>query len=136
MVSTEDLIDALRLRLRFPIGQRNERPEQIGYAEACFADRPDYPIVILPVGFWESEKHRPLRERLFNGHFPTHVAEIGSIWSPATAIPFQLVLLSKIRRMCCILQSLNLRPLCPRMTIDGLGTLQILNWKCVGRLIC
>ena len=97
MASTDDLIHALRLRLQFPIGQRTERPEQIGYVEACFAERPDRPIVILPVGYWEGARHKPLRDKLFKGHFPTHVAEIGSIWSPATAIPFQLVLLSKTR---------------------------------------
>lgn len=97
MISTEDLIETLRLRLRFPIGLRTERPEQIGYVEACLSNRPDNPIVILPVGYWEAQGHKPLRDHIFDGYFPTHVAEIGAIWSPATAIPFQLVRLSKTR---------------------------------------
>ncbi|MCF7777426.1 hypothetical protein GLP59_07150 [Sulfitobacter sp. M220] len=97
MISAEDLIDALRLRLRFPIGLRTERPEQIGYVEACLSTQPDNPIVILPVGYWETQRHKALREHIFDDYFPTHVAEIGPIWSPATAIPFQLVLLSKTR---------------------------------------
>lgn len=97
MISTEDLIVTLRLRLRFPIGLRTERPEQISYVEACLSNRPDNPIVILPVGYWEAQRHKPLRDHIFDGYFPTHVAEIGAIWSPATAIPFQLVLLSKTR---------------------------------------
>ncbi|SFD89354.1 hypothetical protein SAMN05444415_1234 [Salipiger profundus] len=88
MMSTEDLIDALRLRLRHPIGVRDERPEQIRYVKECLAVRPANPIIILPVGYWEGQRHQPLRDHIFDGYFPTHVAEIGAIWSPATAIPF------------------------------------------------
>lgn len=95
MVTGEDLIDALRLRLRHPIGQRTERPEQMGYVSACLNARPDAPLIILPVGYWEGQKHQPLRDHIFDGYFPSHVAEIGAIWAPATAIPFQLVLLSR-----------------------------------------
>lgn len=97
MVSTEDLIDALRRRLRHPIGLRTERPEQIGYVNECLTSRPEHPIVILPVGYWEGRRHQSLRDHMFDGYFPTHVADIGAIWAPATAIPFQLVLLSRTR---------------------------------------
>lgn len=97
MVTGEDLIDALRLRLRHPIGQRTERPEQIGYVGECLSARPDAPIVILPVGYWEGQRHQPLRDHIFAGYYPTHVAEVGAIWSPAAAVPFQLVLLSRSR---------------------------------------
>lgn len=97
MILTEDLIEALHLRLRFPIGLRTERPEQHDYADASLRMRPENPIVILPVGYWETHKHKPLRDHIFEEYFPTHVCEIGAIWAPATAIPFQLVVLAKTR---------------------------------------
>lgn len=132
MVSTEDLIDALRLRLRHPIGLRTERPEQIGYVDTCLAARPKNPIVILPLGYWEGQRHKSLRDHIFDGYYPTHVADVGAIWSPATAIPFQLVLLSRTTPYKVHFAKFDPPATLPKINFRALGSFADLNLQIQG----
>ncbi|TDK50353.1 hypothetical protein [Antarcticimicrobium luteum] len=97
------LKDAVGRRADFPIGTLHFNRDQVDYIEACSTSKPGQLLLILPSGFLELQNKtvRAIRKELFSEYWPTHVADIGDIWSPATSIKFQLMVLAKERSAQC-----------------------------------
>lgn len=97
MFTREEVENALRARARYPIAAHHINRHETNYVDACLQGSPESMLLCLPSGFWEQTNKAvtALRARVLSEYYPTHLAEIGDIWSPVASIQFQFFVLTK-----------------------------------------